>query len=78
MTSPFYIERGVPLETESKCIECMHRRTLHASDVDAIILICENENSDHYGHVLNGSIHPTCKDCEIIEVLAGPASNSAP
>ncbi|MBN1626427.1 MAG: hypothetical protein JW944_07865 [Deltaproteobacteria bacterium] len=54
----------------SKCIECMHKRVLHAGDVEAIILICENERSDHYGHVLNGSHHPTCKEYEILELQA--------
>ena len=68
MTSPFYIERGVACETVTKCIECMHRRIVHVMDVSVMIMICENERSDHYGHVFNGSVHPTCNECEIIEI----------
>jgi hypothetical protein len=69
MTSPFFVERGVHKEMTTKCIECMHRRVIHAGDISAVILICENERSDHYGHVLNGSVHPTCCECEIIEII---------
>jgi len=42
----------------------MHHRKIHAGDITAIIVICENKNSDHYGHVMNASIHPACDKFE--------------
>ena len=64
MTEMYFMERGVLRKRESTCMECMHRNT----GVDGVILICENENSDHFGHVLNHN-HPACDECEIIEIV---------
>ena len=65
MTSPYYSGIGVPHKIESECRECIRRREFHVGNIDAVLLICENEESEHFGHVM-APHHPACEEFETV------------
>lgn len=64
MTAKYFTARGIKGEIENICAECMLRRDLYGQ-VDLKMIVCENENSDHFGHVM-GKNHPACDGFETV------------
>jgi len=66
MTCPEYTERGVRRRIKEECKDCSHISevsTLNRNDVG----MCENFESDHYGHVIF-IYHPACKQFESVSL----------
>jgi len=59
MTSPKYIDRGVERVIANTCRECAYHKKVYTGDITVMIVICENEKSDHFGHALDWD-HPAC------------------
>lgn len=57
MTTIKYIDCGVERERDVMCIEC----AAWISGDKEIFGLCNDEASDHYGHILDQS-HPKCKE----------------
>ena len=62
MTSPYYMERGIERRIARECRDCVHISKAVPTLRDDIG-ICENFESDHFGHVIY-IYHPACKQFE--------------